>query len=280
MIVELDELTFHATTGGGFDGLLLQRLTNWDDLAASKSKIEERPQDHGAFEQEDEILRAAMTFELGAAVLCSSEESAVAWRNTLRGIAARPGKRRLQVSQGADVSTRMVRVARASIPSNPRDAFQFAFDLVAVDPRRYGLEQSGSTVLPVTGGGLTFPLTFPLSFGEAGELGEVTFHNTGTAASWPLFRVRGGFSEGFLLAEVGTGREIRFVGVVPDTSWIIINPRTGTAWIDDLSDRSGDLERSDWWSVPAGGESTVRFSSLGGVTGSPLLETTFAPASW
>ena len=135
-------------------------------------------------------------------------------------------------------------VRRVSIPDfGVRSAFEFTVDMVAVDPLRYGPEIVASTGVPVSGGGLLWPLgAEPTEFwdwGADGSSGRLSLTNDGTAAVWPSLTVEGGLGGGFVATNVTTGESIRFVRPIPAGSSVTINQRTGMASIDGQSDVSG-----------------------------------------
>jgi hypothetical protein len=65
-------------------------------------------------------------------------------------------------------------------------------EFVATDPRIYSLfEYNETTTLPSAGGGVTFPLTFPLTFGSVSTGGVIWPFNGGTFATPPKFTITG-----------------------------------------------------------------------------------------
>jgi hypothetical protein len=64
--------------------------------------------------------------------------------------------------------------------------------VTAEDPRRYSTTlQAQSTALPSTTGGLTVPLTVPLSISTTVVAGSITLVNEGTIATRPVFTLEG-----------------------------------------------------------------------------------------
>lgn len=278
MIVQIDYLILRDGINAVNDGWYFTELNGWDDLPDSKSDVEERPDSHGAFGQ-GEILRAAKVPEVRGFYVGSSSADVQAKRKMLKEIIAQDSFR-VTVTDDLESAWATVSTGSADIDRGAHSVFEFAIDFVQVDPRTYTTQVDDSTGLPVAGGGLTWPVSWPVSWGVVGDLGRVEFVNVGTASSWPVFSVWGGLPEGFTLAEVGTGREIRFDGPIPEGHYLLVNPRTGLALLDGVEDRSGMLSRSDWWSVPAGGSSEVQFTSNGGTSGVPRVDTSFASANW
>jgi hypothetical protein len=151
----------------------------------------------------------------------------------------------------------------------------FAIDMLAPDPLRYGPVVEAATGLPQSGGGLQFPLGVNparfFDFGAVADPGRVTVTNEGEESTYSMLEVRGGLPSGFLLTEVETAREIRFDRAVPPRSTVYLNPRTGSATIDNQSDVSGYLTTAEWFEIPAGESRQIQFTSLGGFSESPRL---------
>jgi hypothetical protein len=71
------------------------------------------------------------------------------------------------------------------------------------DPLRYGPEKTATTGLPTSGGGLVYPLTYPLAYGAASNPGQITLANAGTAAAPIVFDVTGPLPSGFEISAAG-----------------------------------------------------------------------------
>ena len=159
--------------------------------------------------------------------------------------------------------------------------FKFVFDVVAYDPLRYGDPVMVSTGIPVSGGGLLWPLgTTALEYwdwGDEGVSGRVSVTNVGTADVWPSLTASGGLAGGFVVTNVTTGQTIRFVRPIPDGSSVTINQRTGSASIDGQSDVGGFITERGFFAIPAGETHQIQFAGLGAVTGTPQFTVTLSP---
>lgn len=187
----------------------------------------------------------------------------------------------LTVDDGVGVLSAGVRLAgpvRARLTSPLLLDFQLS--LLAPDPRKYAAQQVASTGLPVSSGGLVFPLVFPLDFGAAGTTGRVTLDNPGTADTWPAFTVTGPLPSGFELTRVETGQRLRYTGALAAGQPVVLDASTGAVLLEGTADRRQLLTAYDWFAVPAGGVATVQFSSLGSSDPAASLEARFRPAYW
>jgi hypothetical protein len=265
------------TAGKGF---WFETLTDWYATPDSKVAAQSRPQAHGSFRITMDY-RDAATPSVEGHFGGTTHADVLAAIDTLASL-ANGSPQTMTVTDDLRTTSREVSIRNISIPdTHGRPVLDFAIDMLAPDPRRYGADIVTSATLPVSGSGLTYPITYPLTYGTAGTTGRRTITNAGTAATWPRLEVTGGLDVGFSLVELVTGREIRYERAVPAGSTVFLDPRTGRAWVDaPANDVSGYLTRSDWWSVPAGGSTTVQFSTWGASSGTPTFTARTAPAYW
>lgn len=170
-----------------------------------------------------------------------------------------------------DLGTRFARVFLDGTPEvnwNGGTVVRFAIDMATPDPRKYGSQSSGQTGPPEDGGGLVYDLGTSVSapgildYGDPGSTGIVEVFNLGTADAPPLaFRVAG-YTSGFTITELNTGRRLVYTGVVPNGSELVIDPHDGTAKLDG-ADRGQQLTVREWASTPANGSSRYLFESNG-----------------
>jgi hypothetical protein len=282
--LEFGGLVFDGTAASGPTGWFLGDLTGWYDAPSSKSGPDSRPQAHGSFGVAVNYRGSRVVSVEGSYAGGSMADAEVA-RQQLAALQADGSPATFKYTEpslGSRTLNGAVLVNGPTIPARLFSPFfTFAFDVLAPDPKKYGDEVTNSTGLPVPGTGITYPITYPLAYGTPGADGRVTIRNTGTTESYPTFEVSGALVGGFSLVEVGTGRQIRFVRDIPDGSKVVINSRTGRAYIDvPANDVSAFLTVTDWWAVPAGGSSVVQFSALGSSSGTPTLLARLAPAFW
>lgn len=252
-------------------------FSDWYSVPDSKADIRERPVAHGAFGIATD-WRSSLVLEMDG---WFRSDAWLSMMNALRATASTGRMVTVSVTDDEGTTSRDVSVRRfVPAPDPGARVCEFSMLMVALDPLRYGPAAAVSTGLPTGGSGIVYPITYPISYGVAGNPGRVTVSNAGTAPAYSVLEITGGMSGGFELTEVTTGRVIRFERPVPAGSTVYLNPRTGRASIDGQSDVSGYLTRKEWWSVPAGGSRTVQFNSLGVVTGTPTLTARTAPAYW
>ena len=255
-------------------------FSDWYSVPDSKSDIHERTNGHGAH-------GIAVDWKSSLVLEMDGWFRGAAWlsmMNALRATASTGRMVTVSVTDDDGTTSRSVSVRRfVPTPDPGARVCEFSLLMVALDPLRYGPAVSVSTGLPTAGTGITYPISYPITYGVAGDPGRVTVSNAGTAPTYSILEITGGMSGGFELTEISTGRVLRFERPVPYGSTVYLNPRTGRASIDGQSDVSGSLTRADWWSVPAAtngipGSRTIQFNALGVVTGTPSLTARTAPA--
>jgi phage-related protein len=114
-------------------------------------------------------------------------------------------------------------------------------------------------------------------FGADGTTNRLAVTNLGTAESFPLLKVSGGVSSGFVVTDVTTGAVVQFSRLIPVGSQVTVNQRTGRASIDGQSDVSANITIRQFFSIPPGQTHILQFTPLG-PSGGPKLFVTLAPA--
>lgn len=280
--LDLAGITFSGDTNGA-GGFHFNGLSDWFSLSDSKSPVNERPQAHGAFGigfdyRESLVLSAKVWYK------AASRLEMIQAKRALLGALGAAGPKTAELTDVDGTTSRIVSVRAAPSPDNRGSlAFTYDIDLVATDPLAYGEEVVQSTGVPVTTGGLVWPLGTGSSgdyidFGAAGASGRIEITNSGTAPVFPKLEVTGGVELGFVVTDVTVGKTLRFERFIPVGSTIAINQRTGTASIDGQSDVSGFLTSRDFFQIGAGETHQIQFAPLGAVTGTPILTARTAPA--
>ena len=275
----LDVPGFTMSAGAGSRGFFIADLPGWGDSPTPVIDLKNRPNSNGSFSP-GEVFFGPKTFSVEGSYWGETVVQASEAKRQLVALAASGRSFPLTVTEETGTRTMMVWIAsRVGVPAALFDPyFKFDFDVVAVDPRKYGPTVIQSTGLPVAAGGLSWPLVWPINWGAVGSRSRVTNTNTGTTDAHEQFTITGGLLNGFTLTQIGTDREISYDGSIPEGSYVTVDSRTGAVLINGESDRSGLLVKSDWWSIPPGGTSTVRFTARGASLGNPTLTVRFAPA--
>jgi hypothetical protein len=268
------QVTWRGLTLGGGGDYHVAEITGWDDLPDVIDMSQARVRGHG-----DHV---GDLYSQARIVLVSGTIADRAARDTLAQALLAGGPlssdvEDLTVDTFGRALTAGARLIRRSLPVGddyPSGSIPFALQWRCPDPLRYGDPQTAATGLPAAGGGLTYPLTYPLSYGAAGQLGQVTLTNGGTADATITFTVTGPLPAGFQLS-AGADR-ITYPVPVPAGQVLTVDTGAGSVLVEGTSDRRASLTSAGWLTVPAGGTLTVQFTSLGG-TYDPAATLT---ASW
>ena len=183
---------------------------------------------------------------------------------------------------GHGLRTMQVQCLRRSIPTTgqyfegyvPKAALQF----YAPDPLKYAPTQTLTTGLPTSGGGLTYPLAYPLNYGAAGNPGRVVATNTGSADVSPVLTITVPIdSAGFQVTSVEDGLTVQFNGAVGANDTFVIDTRTG---ISTLNGSTRYVTFTSWPKIPANSSRTFAFGALGAYSSLAALSVAFAPGFW
>lgn len=279
--IDFAGLTFYGDEPS--DAFAVTRMTGWYDGAPIRRSIDDRPVEDGAFDV-DRIYRGARVISVEGDWVGSTIEAAYQARDELSALQADgvPGVFTVTDSLGVR-SCQNVTLVKEPVADDVISSpfFEFAFDVVARDPRKYGPEVSASTGLATPGTGAVWPADWDPGYewGSGGTSGRATVSNVGRFTSWPVLEVTGGLAGGVELVEVVTGSVLRLDRVVPLGSTVVFDGRRGRAYLDVPSnDVTGFLTRRDWWPVPASQSRTVQLNPLGAVTGTPTLTVRVSPA--
>jgi hypothetical protein len=266
------------TIGGGGNGFHVAEITGWDDLPDPVDMSQPRVRGHG-----DHV---GDLYSQARIVLVTGTIADRAARDTLAGALLTAGPltstvEDLTVDTLGRALTAGARLIRRSLPVGddyPSGVIPFALQWRCPDPLRYGAPQTAATGLPAAGGGLTYPLAYPLGYGAAGQTGQITLPNAGTADTTIVFTVTGPLPAGFELS--AAGRRITYPVAVPAGQTITVDTAAGSVLVEGTSDRRASLTSAGWLTVPAAGSLTVQFTSLGGYDPAATVTATWRAAHW
>ncbi len=136
-----------------------------------------------------------------------------------------------------------------------------AVEFFAADPRIY--DDASSTIminLAAKPTGLTFPLTFPLSFGGAISPNSALAVNAGTFATKPVITIQGPVDTP-IVQNATTGLSLRFNLVLGASDLLTVDTDTRAVVLNSTASRRSSLSYdSVWWDLPPG-PNTILFSA-------------------
>lgn len=142
---------------------------------------------------------------------------------------------------------------------------KFSLSLLAPDPRKYAAAlQTLNLVLPVSTGGLVWPVTYPVTWTGVTTNSTGTVVNDGTWDSPPVLTVTGPCPP-CRITNLTTSQSLRVVDAVSAGQELVIDVAAGTATVEGQSRRV----LGSWWSLVPG-ENTIAFSADGYDAGAAL----------
>jgi hypothetical protein len=254
IIVTIKGLNFRSyrtTTQVGQYILDPTALTGWDDGTNARRDATVRPVSSGDFTEP--YTFSARLITLSGAAVATSRGELQRMRDAFVGLFSENEYAEIRVETSASV-----RYAVVGLENTPSWVQQldnvayFRLELYAPDPHMYGAERIitlGAT--SEAGGGLTYPLAYPLDYHAVNTL---TFSpgmtNNGNATAWPRFKVTGDYYSGFVLTD-GKDRKVTYNGIVTRNSPVEIDMAKGTATQGGV-DKSTLLSTRQWISILAG----------------------------
>lgn len=156
-------------------------------------------------------------------------------------------------------STRVIRNLRAaSTPTISDNAGPYLIYSVELFSERHVAESdtetdTDSSALTSTGGGLTFPMTFPILFTGSGA-GTLTCPNGGNSESYPVLTITGPITNPSI-TKAGTGERIKLATTIAsgETIEVDLYRRTVKAGGTSSVQSTLDVANTSWFSIPAGG---------------------------
>lgn len=272
--IEINGLTAHLERQEPRAGKLHVRdMRGWYSAARSKSDVRERPEADGAWPTKREY-RASLPVTVSGWAQCASEVELVDLMEEFRAALQPETSVDMTVTDARGYGTRKVSVRAADVQEDLGGLWlEWAFDVTAFDTTLYRKVVTETCGLPSIGGGLEFPLVFPLVFGTVSDPGELTVLNTGRAQAYTDFEVTGGVMEdGFEITNLTTGRRLTYARSVLDGQTIHLDSRSQRVYVGTPENNmSGALRFRQWWAAPALSSQTIAFRALGVTSGTPTL---------
>jgi hypothetical protein len=276
--VELPGLTL--TNAPGQSREYLRDLTGWFDGVDPDTKTKKRPRGDGFFGVRRTYKKGRAVVAEGGLIRLGDPAYLFELRDRVMALQNIPGSFMVTVRDPTGPWSAEVEIGGKPLFTieDEDGVAEFEVPLFNRDGRKYGQPlQVGPEGPPTSGGGITSPITSPVTAGPRGTLGRIVTVNEGRADTWSIVDVRGGLELGFELQCIETGDIVRFERVVPEGSTVRIDLKKMTAVLDEINSvGSFALTRREGWHVPPGGIRTIQFKPLGAITGTPTF-TAFTP---
>jgi len=155
-------------------------------------------------------------------------------------------------------------------------AFTWSIQVVALDPRKLGTPLTGSTGLPSSSGGFTFPHVFPFSINSTVVSGQVSLFNPGNETGPVTMRIDGPCT-GPVITHVGSGLRLVFSAslTLGAGEFIVVDMEAHQALAQGQANRSNWITSRQWSGLEPG-NNTWSFSAAS--ASAALLTVTGTPA--
>ncbi|MEV7673407.1 phage tail protein [Streptomyces sp. NPDC088752] len=214
-------------------------LSGWEDLPEYDSSDADRPTSHGAWPGS----RYAKPRKVGGTIVLTPENGGAvdAVRALRQALALLDEERWLTVRLHGELLTVRARIAQRVVPADQGFATQgssrMSVQWLATDPRRYLVnEQIATTTPPQPESGLTWPLVWTLSWGQAKSTGDAVVENTGSAPVHPVIVFRGPCSMPTVTERVSR-RRLRYAIDLTSGDELTIDTRAGTVMLNNSASR-------------------------------------------
>lgn len=284
MTLSAFQLSYNGLTFGASQDVQLVSVAGLREAPPVRTNDLSKPRQHGAF------VGKAWFDERVVQLTLSVSNTVAAFETVLAGVATAfanvndpANQHQLQFMLPSWATPRQVtgRVTKGGFPVDVNYAFHkvdaLPVEITCGDPLIYDTAtQSISQGLPTVSGGVTFPLTFPFSFGTTSS-SSFTLTNAGTEAMAPVFTFTGPmiwptllFGSSYLTFEVVLGAS--------DT--LVVDCGASTATLNGTAARFDTLASGSVFpTVPPGGQ-TFQFTSADSTTASGTVACTLPTGAW
>jgi hypothetical protein len=228
----------------------LQTLEGWDS-PETRSEFTDREGDHGAWASP--VYLGSRPITLAGTIDAPSQTALEAAMEQLR-VAAGLTDTLLTVWQTVPKQCLVRRSGKPLMQYITDTKATYSVMVTAEDPRRYSItEQSGTTGLPVTTGGLTFPAVAPFAFSASGATGAIGATNAGTMETRPVLTVAGPVVAPLISALYADGsvRLLSYSQTLQSGESLVIDTDARTVLLNGVSRRRFLTVSQGWPTIPA-----------------------------
>ncbi|MGK3957899.1 phage distal tail protein [Arthrobacter sp. R4] len=140
---------------------------------------------------------------------------------------------------------------------------RFSIQVAAKDPRKFGDLVTVSTRLPFSEGGLTFPVTFPITFTGTSGTGVLRINNPGNTQAPVWLRIDGPIpAGGWTVTHVGKKQSLTFATSLALSAgeFVTVDMDRREVLAQGQAPRSGYVTSRGWFSLDPG-DNDIAFSS-------------------
>lgn len=231
---------------------VLESFTGWGS-PGSTAELTQRSRGHGATSSEGFLRPRVMTLEgvidaptAEALSLAIDELSAAVTLDGFQLMVAEAGRiRHVEAKRQDEILISWMDAVTA----------RFSIQLSAKDPRKFGDLVTATTRLPFSEGGLTFPVTFPVTFTGVSGTGKVTINNPGNTQAPVWLRIDGPIpAGGWNVTHLGKKQSLTFATALALGSgeFVTIDMDRREVLAQGQAPRSGYVTSRGWFSLDPG----------------------------
>lgn len=257
--VALGDLLLNSVDADGVAWILEE--FNWEDSPSSSAETTQRSGGNGGTSSQG--FYTPMVYTLKGTIMAPTAALCVAARNTLSS-AVTLDLFQLTVGDSGLIQHSMVKRQDQIIWEriNPTDR-TFSIQVVAPDPRKFGDLTTTSTRLPFSEGGLTFPITFPITFTGVSGTGVVRVNNPGNTQAPVWLRIDGPIpAGGWTVTHIGKKQSLTFSTALALEAgeFVTVDMDRREVLAQGQAPRSGYVTSRGWFSLDPG-DNDIAFSA-------------------
>lgn len=251
----------------------LQEIDGWDSPDV-RAESQPREADHGAWASPVYLGERPIT--LGGSIQAPDQATLDGAIDQLRALPLMGTV--LTVMETVPKQTTVRRSGRILIKYVTDTVATYSVLVTAADPRLYATTETVTTLrLPTVSGGLTFPITLPLTIDATVVAGDTTVVNAGKIDARPLLRIAGPVSQPLVsvTGPDGTSTSLMYGGDIDAGDWLDLDCDAHTADYNGAASRRSLV--SGTWPVLQPGASNLAFRA-GAYSAAATLTVTYRSA--
>lgn len=239
----------------------LTTFDGWDGSPNPTLDLVQRGRGHGATDSESFLTARVMTM---GGLMHGADRAALEAAFDRLNAAVQLEPFEVLVAESGRIRNTVVRRQGAVIPTWHSDKLaEYSVLVSAKDPRKFGDLASYNTRLPFSEGGLTFPVTFPVTFTGVSGTGVLSVHNPGNIEAPVWLRIDGPLpAGGWTVTHVGKRRTLRFATALALDAgeFVTVDMDAREVLAQGQSPRSGYVTSRGWFSLDPG-DNDIAFSA-------------------
>lgn len=258
-LVSIGDLLLNTTDANGVFWIL-ENFTGWGS-PGSTAELTQRARGHGATSSEGFLRARVMTLE-GTIDAPTTELLSLAVDELSAAVSL--SEFTLMVSESGRIRHAIAK-RQDEVLISWIDAYtaRFSIQVAAKDPRKFGDLVTVTTRLPFSEGGLTFPVTFPITFTGASGSGVVRINNPGNTQAPVWLRIDGPIpAGGWTVTHLGKGQSLTFATslALGAGEFITVDMDKREVLAQGQAPRSGYVTSRGWFSLDPG-DNDIAFSA-------------------